>query len=165
MSIETEVLGRRIGKQRAAAAQAEFERIRQKYGRLTSELVLTETQRQGKKSPLWWAFDWNVKSAARKHWLNQAGHLIREVQVRIISKPEKTGVPAPMRFYTFVREPHGGSYVPTAEALSDEQVRLRLLDQALGDIEAMRRKYFSLVWLAKQLDELKSSVRRKRRAA
>lgn len=164
MNVETEVLGRRMSKRRAAIAHAEFERIRQKYGRLTSELVLRETRERGKKGPLWWAFDWNLKSAAQKHWLNQAGHLIRQVQVRIVAS-EKTGVPTPMRMYTFVREPHGGSYVPTVEALSDETVRQRLLDQALADIEAMRRKYFQLTWFARELDALKSSMKKRRRAA
>ncbi len=156
------ILGKRVGLKRIQAAQAEFERIRLKYGRLTSELVLKETQKLGKKSPIYWAFDWNVSSAARKHWLNQAGHLIREVQVRLVLAPDSGVHSKSFRMYSFVREPHGGSYQPTVAAVSDLQMREQLLQEALRDIDVLRKKYKSLSWLATALDQLGQTVAKKR---
>lgn len=158
------VSGRRVGKKRLEAAKAELERIRLKYGKLTSALVLRETMVLGRKrSPIAWAFDWDVKSAARRFWLNQAGHLIREVQVQLVRSPESDQPTHPFKMYSFIREPHGGQYVPTAEALSQPQIRQHLLQQALQDVTAMKRKYALLSWLTTELAGLEATMRKRKR--
>ena len=57
-------------------------------GRITSGMVVEEARK--KQSPLHKFFDWNVKSAAEKHWRDTASRMIRSVL--IVVKTETTMV-------------------------------------------------------------------------
>ena len=63
----------------ASIAADELERIRQKHGRLTSELVVNESRKQS--APLHSYFEWDDRKAAEAYRRKQAGTLIRAVVV------------------------------------------------------------------------------------
>ena len=70
-------------------------------GRITSSLVVEDAR--SKKSPLHKFFDWNVKSAAEKHWRDTAARLIRSVE--IVVKTETTMVST----VAYLRDPRAAS--------------------------------------------------------
>lgn len=128
-----------------------LDRIYREKGVLRPEDVLEEAK--DVESPLHAAFEWNDSVAAQQHRLNQARRLI--VSVRIIDSPVQTAVPA----FVSVRSPeHGRGYVPTAEAMSDDQLRARVLMEVRQFVEGMQRRYAHFQEVADVIGRLKQSV-------
>ena len=116
------------------AAGLELERIRSTQGKLTADNVLDAAK--DVESPLHEAFEWDDTEAARQHRLAQARRLI--VSVRVINSPMQTNVPA----FVSVRTPkEGRQYIPTVEAMNDEQLRARVLSEIRQFIEGIERRY------------------------
>ena len=156
------IFGPRTSKKRILAAQAEFERIRKKCGRLTRKLVVEETIKLGKRSPIWWKFGgFDVKSAAYAHWLTCAGELIREVKLHVVRSPDAGVSKRIFRAWVYSKEHH--SYNPMVMSLTDEQLRHNLLNDLVADIELLQRKYATLTWAAKYLSTVKQKLLRRGR--
>jgi hypothetical protein len=129
----------------------ELERIRTDQGKLTPEVVVEAAADEA--SPLHAAFEWSDSEAARLHRLGQARSLI--VSVRIISSPMLAKVPA----YVSVRSPEvGRNYVPTHEALSDEEIRARVLQEIRQFAESMERRYAHFREVSDLIDRLKAQA-------
>lgn len=113
----------------------------EKEGRLTpAELV--ETSRD-EAAPLHGAFEWRDEIAAEKYREVQAGHIIRSLEVVI------TGTSEPVRAYfpiSIVGE--GRTYTSTEVIMRTEDARAKLLERALAELEAFKRKYKTLGELA-----------------
>lgn len=113
----------------------------EKEGRLTpAELV--EVSRD-EDAPLHGAFEWRDEIAAEKYREVQAGHIIRSLEVVI------TGTSEPVRAYfpiSIVGE--GRTYTSTEVIMRTEDARAKLLERALAELEAFKRKYKTLGELA-----------------
>lgn len=113
----------------------------EKEGRLTpAELV--EVSRD-EAAPLHGAFEWRDEIAAEKYREVQAGHIIRSLEVVI------TGTSEPVRAYfpiSIVGE--GRTYTSTEVIMRTEDARAKLLERALAELEAFKRKYKTLGELA-----------------
>lgn len=110
-----------------------LEELRARHGTLTSEIVVEAAQTDPRLKE---GFEWDDAAAGHQHRLSQARRLI--VSVRVINAPIQTPVPA----FVSVRTPdRGRAYVPTAEAMSDEKLRARVLLEIQEFVEAMRRRY------------------------
>lgn len=113
----------------------------EKKGRLTpAELV--EVSRD-EAAPLHGAFEWRDEIAAEKYREVQAGHIIRSLEVVI------TGTSEPVRAYfpiSIVGE--GRTYTSTEVIMRTEDARAKLLERALAELEAFKRKYKTLGELA-----------------
>jgi hypothetical protein len=129
-----------------------LERIRAKNdGTLTPDLVLSEVEKD-KSHPLRDAFEWDDTKAAHQHRLLQARKLI--VSVRVLNTSN-----GPTTAFVSVRTPDKGrNYVPTIEALSDDDLRERLLSDARQMVESLERRYAHLKGMGDLLDRLKKAV-------
>jgi len=97
-------------------------------GQLTAQLVVSEAKK--KDSPLHDLFDWDQKSAARKHWLYQARALIRSVKVEITNENHK------IRCVAYVRDPdcpnEEQGYVSVLSIKTDKERARDVLLQEFG---------------------------------
>ena len=71
-------------------------------GRLTAPQVLADAK--NKRSPLHTLFDWNVKSAAEKHWLWQAREIIGAVTIVISNETTTIRSPGRSCMHTYTSE-------------------------------------------------------------
>lgn len=126
------------------AMYVELEEIRKKdhSGRLLAPDVLAVAENPS--SALHWAFTWDDTKASRLYRLQQAGALIRTAVSILASKSE------PVRTYVSLEQDrrNGGGYRATAEVLTEEESRARLLDDALRALRALERRYQCLQELA-----------------
>lgn len=134
-----------------------LESIKAKRNALTPELVLEDARQ--KKSPLHQFFEWDDDVAAEKYRLDQAGHLIRSVQVTFIDvEPQQerqislSAIPAapaldpkPVRAFLPIKGDSGQrSYVGTREAMGDPAMRRQVLERAHSELDQVSKKYREL---------------------
>jgi hypothetical protein len=128
-----------------------LEDCRVRHGSLTAENLLTDAT--DANHPLHEAFEWDDGEAAKQHRLHQARRLI--VSVRIVSGPIQRPVPA----FVSVRTPESGrEYLPVQEALSRNDVKLRVLDDVKKHLETLERKYAHFAEAIQMLEELKKKI-------
>lgn len=151
-----------------AAVRERLIYLQNKHGQITPQIVVDDAKT--KESPLHGKFDWNVRSAAMKHWLHTARELIQRVNL-ISSESETITIKAPY----YVRDPSVAAneqgYVSVAQLLKDpsrarESLRLefgraegaltraRAVASALnmeGEVEAM------IVQLVRMTDRLSAA--------
>lgn len=129
----------------AQTAGEELERIRvHNNGRLENADVVSAAR--DKASPLHPAFEWNDKKAAEAYRLDQAGDLIRAVDV-VMEKDDDTA--KPIRAFVSVKRDEDRSYTSIQHALSDDDLRAQVVAQAWSELEAWRKRYAELVEFAK----------------
>jgi len=110
--------------------------LAEEHGTITPAIVVADARR--KDSPLHRCFEWDIKKAAHKHWLEQARNLIR--QVRVVVKNDSVTLSAPF----FVRDPrapdHTQGYVST-QLLRDDSDLARdvIVAEAVRAAAAIRR--------------------------
>lgn len=133
------------------AVGQELERLRKVRGKLTPADVLEEAA--SPDSPFHGAFEWDDSLAAQQHRLSQARRLI--VSVRVINEPAQVSVPA----FVSVRTPDKGrEYVPTAEAMSDESLRARVLLEIRQFAEGLERRYAQFKEVGDILSRMRSAA-------
>lgn len=118
-----------------------------KEGRLNAGEVVQDAR--PKKAPLHPCFEWDDAVAAELHREDQARRLIRSVEV--VHEPEEDGeADEPQIAFVSVGTTvkGGGAYTSTARALSDDEMRQRVLDDALADLRGIRARYSHLSELA-----------------
>ena len=139
--------GRAVKGVPAQAVGDELERLRE-AGPITPRSVVDAARDEA--SPLHGAFEWDDTEAADRYRLQQARVLI--VSVRIVNGPVQAPVPA----YVSVRTPEvGREYVPTVEALSDEQIQARVLDDIKQALESIQRRYQHFAAAAEVINRFK----------
>lgn len=97
------------------------------------------------KTALHKRFTWDDGKAAHEYRLWQARELIR-VSVNILPQSNK-----PFRAYVSLasdRKTPGGGYRLLADVMSDEELRSKLLEQAIKDMRGFQKKYKDLKELA-----------------
>lgn len=115
--------------------------------------------------PIW---TWDVNEAAEKCWRVQAAFLIRTIRVTVVRQTAKArqvelkltrGFVAPISERKSKNNPDGG-YAPIQDVLDDPLRREGLIQTALAELSAFRKKYEALSELAalwSALDELSIS--------
>lgn len=101
-------------------------------------------------------FEWNDGIAAEKWRLYQSGRIINQLEVELVEMPEEKeevlmplieSVPtAPIKTNAFVNilpkaPSKRGEYADVISAFRDEEMKRRVLLNALSELEAFRRKY------------------------
>jgi len=128
----------------AQVAGEELERIRVRHnGRLENADVVDAAKDE--RSPLHPAFEWDDETAAHAYRLDQAGNLIRAVDV-VIEKP--SGEARPIRAFVSVKRDEDRSYTSVQHALSDVDLRAQVVAQAWAELEAWRKRHAELVEFA-----------------
>ena len=128
----------------------ELERIRAQNGQLLAKDVLESAA--SPESPLHNAFEWDDSAAARQHRLTQARRLI--VSVRILNGPVQTATPA----FVSVRTPQGRQFVPTVEAMSDDVLKARVLQEIKQFLEGIQRRYSHFEEVAELIGNIAKKV-------
>lgn len=128
----------------AQAAGEELERIRTFHnGRLENADVVDAARDEA--SPIHEAFEWSDEKAAEAYRLDQAGALIRAIDV-IIEKPDAP--PAPIRAFVSVKREEDRSYTSVQHALSDAELRAQVIAAAWAELDAWRKRHAELVEFA-----------------
>lgn len=121
----------------ADKAAAELERIRQKHGILSTELVVAESR--PKRAVLHNIFQWDDTKAADAWRRKQAGDLMRNIIVVVENQEVSCRVRALVNVST--AEDSGRSYIPITEAIYDDVAYKDLLGQAKEEMETFVTKY------------------------
>lgn len=140
----------------AQKAGAELSLIeRETRSSLTPEAVLERARTAN--SALHDHFEWNDSIAAEKHRLGQAGDLIRSIVIDV----SKSNLSVQnVRAFVSVDQDGERSYISTARAMSDVDLRRQVVRQAWEDFEALRKRHAGLSELARifeAIDEARPS--------
>ena len=152
--------GSRFGKnQDPTVIGTELERlIDNNDQRLIPEKVVETAQNP--MSPLHPLFEWDDAKAAQAHRIEQARHLLRSVQVTIITNKGQE-ITTRMTVTSERHKQPGKHYYSTTEyALSNEELRAQVLKQALLELAAFRRRYAELSELAQVFHIIQKVTRR-----
>lgn len=129
----------------AQIAGVHLEKLRKtNNGKLTPEAILHDAK--SPKSPIHKAFEWSDTKAAKSYRLWQARHLINSILV--IHQPDKAKKGDNIRAFVSVKVEKGRSYTTRSVALSEDDLRLQLLDTAWRELASWRQRHADL-------DELK----------
>lgn len=143
--------GRSITNVQAQEIGEVLERLRAQHGKLTPEIVLDEAANP--ESPLHAAFEWDDVKAAHERRIDMARRVI--TSIKVINPP--TGKPI-VAFVSVKAAEVGRTYMPTIEALSDETIRYRVLDELHSFLEALRRRYAGFDEACRIIDGIKKHV-------
>jgi hypothetical protein len=113
-----------------------LQELRDKYGSLTPEIVVKDAK--SKQSVLHNAFEWD-DSVAAKHWrLHTARHLIRSV---VIEQSDATDDIRYKPAFVFIKTEQGPQYQSLARVLSDDELRLQVLNRAAKELDQWTKRY------------------------
>ena len=135
-----------------------LERIAKRNNGIVSAHDVVEEARP-ENSSLHPCFDtWDVAEAAELHWIEQARKVIRSVEVIVTDK--KTGKEAREIAYVSVCEnPQDGSmYMSTRKAMSNSEIRQRIIDDADSQLMGWHRRYGHLVEIAKEFGPIIEAI-------
>jgi hypothetical protein len=131
----------------------ELSRLELVYGKhnVTPQVVVKEAKKE--RSPLHDYFDWDIRTAAEKHWLAQARALVRVIRVTYIDDP------GPQRskraIVTTTRDDGKRGYTGILSALSSQEQRNQLIQQELRIIHGCKERlkgYREMVQFLPQLN-------------
>lgn len=117
----------------AQEAGGELERITNKFGVLTPELVVEESRSE--TAVLHSCFEWDDQKAADKYRVVQAHQILRTITARI---PSNEGAePVAVRAFVHI----DGNYESVAKAIVVPDMYQSLLNDAMKEMESFRQKY------------------------
>lgn len=139
--------GARIAVDAEVAGQA-LDAMVKEYKSLTPALVVNESRPVA--APLHPAFEWNDPVAAERYRETQASYLLRSL---VLSSKNSAGEDVQIRKFANVAATATGQpqrvYIDMQAAMLDDVLRKQILEDALGELRAFRRKYARLAELAK----------------
>ena len=133
-------------------------------GRLTPEAVVAHAR--APNSPLHDQFEWDVKKASYRYWIQQARTLITSVMV--VQKTEKTTVSAVYYVRDPSAEPSDQGYVSIEKLKSDVDMAREAIVEEFSRAAAMLRRAKNLAAILKieeDVDELIEHVHRVHKTA
>ena len=130
----------------ADVARAEFDRIYDKCGELTKENLVEESRDE--QAALHACFEWNDAVAAEKYRIEQAGDMIRCLVT--VEKPNDNKEPIVVRAYVKTTE----NFEPIKVALQSDEKYAVLVQDALEDIQWLKKKHRAILEMKKAMDGL-----------
>lgn len=127
-------------------AGEELERIRTANGGKLVQAQVVDAARSN-NSPLHSAFEWDNAKAAHAFRLDQAGQLIRSLVVIVEQEHEEKS--PPLRAFVNVTQDSERSYTSLAHAMSDEDMRRQLIEQAWNELKSWKQRYGEIKEFAK----------------
>lgn len=130
---------------KAEVAGAELQRIETVRGELTAALVVEESAHEG--APLHSAFEWRDEVAGPRYREVQAGKILRSIVVRVQS-PSTNAEPVMVRAFLPVFPTDSDrdadeqrTYCNVARVWANGHLRRQVLEQAITELQAMKRRY------------------------
>jgi len=114
-------------------------------------------------SPLHGCFEWRDDIAGRRWREEQARYLIRSITVRVTEAPQTQ----PIRAFVSIPGEDGG-YMHITTAMSNAEMRYRIVTQALRELEVWHDRYVNLMEFAgifAAIEKLKNKRTRKTRSS
>ena len=132
-----------------------MEEIEARDGEVTKEAFLEASRPED--SPTHKCFEWDDSVAAEKYRLNQAYHVILDLEVSV---EEKTS-PSPA-FVNVIQKTSSESakYKSLAVAMSDDEMRINVIRNALAEFKSVEKKYDHLMELSGIFTAIDSAERR-----
>lgn len=141
----------------AQVAGEYMKELEQKYKELTPQIILEESRPAD--AILHNCFEWDNGKAAENYRLYQAGHIIRNISVRI----EKIDTPTQIsRAFVNIKDEskqERGAYVSVEIAMQNENLKNQVLQNAFYELLTFEKKYSAYTEFAKvfsAIDELKA---------
>ena len=142
-----------------------LEAIEQRDGEVTSKAFLDESRPEDSATHS--LFEWNDSVAAEKYRLQQAGHIINQLEIEFVcdettsEKKEIEIVPAFVN--TLPKSPMASArFLNVRTAMDDEETRSIVLANAMRELKAFHRKYANISAFAKLfavIDELDEELK------
>jgi hypothetical protein len=162
--------GARLTKRDAVIVGQELEKLNQRHGGLTAEVVVGEASRT--RSKLHRFFEWDDDEAAEQWRLHQARVLIKSV--RVVLDPDDDEGPREIAAFIHVRrdvdndeddDEEEAVYLTSVEVMSDAKLRRQVLKRALRELESWQRRYNEYEEFAAIFSELDRVRKRIKKAA
>lgn len=134
----------------AQKAGAELSLIEKETGATLSPEAVLERAKTA-NSALHDHFEWDDGAAAEKHRLHQASELIRSI---VIDVSRSNLSVRNIRAFVSVEQDGERSYVSTARAMSDVDLRKQVVRRAWEDFQALRKRHEGLSELAKVFEAI-----------
>jgi hypothetical protein len=129
---------------KAQQAGEHLERLERQHGMVTPRLIVDDARPQ--QSLLHKCFEWNDAEAAEKYRETQAGYLLRNlIAVKVTSMQQEQ---SDVRAFVSVVKNDNNCFVSVATAMSNEDMRQQILENALSELQAIKKKYTQLEELA-----------------
>lgn len=129
---------------KAQQAGERLETLERRHGMITPKLVVDDARPE--KSLLHPIFEWNDAEAAERYREHQAGQMLRNlVAVKVIPTQEEQ---SEVRAFVSITKDDSPGYVSVTTAMSDNNMRQQLLETALSELQAIKKKYSQLEELA-----------------
>lgn len=133
----------------AQTAGEHLSELEEQHKSLTPEIVLEDARPSD--AVLHSCFEWNDQSAAEKYRLNQARYLI----CNLVVVQQTSDTPKSVRaFVSIAPLPQKGEYVSVARAIVDPRYREQILQNAISELRAFKKKYADLKELADVFDAI-----------
>lgn len=140
----------------AQIAGEHLEELDRQHGEVTPKIVLEDSRPED--ATLHPCFEWNDKVAAEKYRLKQAGGIIGNLVCVTVSKTENKPIEPVRAFVSVSKQKESGSFRPVAIALSDKDLRKRVLDNAMRDLRDFEQRYAKLEELSEVLAAIDATL-------
>lgn len=132
--------------------RAQYRIIRKRFGAVTPRNIVEHAR--DPQCPLHRFFDWDDTSAAEKWRLEQAGNLIRRVQVFVT----RDGVKQPVRVYVSSVRNDVRQYEELTDVLTDKRSAASYIEELRRDLEAVVRRFETVKFCAKSLRLVRAAI-------
>ena len=123
-----------------------FEQLEKQFGKVTPKTVLESARPEG--SLLHPCLEWNDEVAAEKYRENQAGHIIRNLVVKVENHEQPTFV----RAFINIKTQTDSSFMSITKVFADNNLRDQMLESAKRELKMFRDKYANLSELSRVFD-------------
>ena len=96
-------------------------------------------------------FDWDDTSAANKYRLQQAGQIIKNIQVDFVNKNEEV---VPVRAFVKTTKKYSENYQNIESVVSDSEKYAMLLSKAYAELNSTKRRYSELEEIQELLKDI-----------
>lgn len=140
----------------AQKAGEHIEELDKKHGEITPKILVDDARPEDAlMHPL---YEWNDSVAAEKYRYGQARKIMSElVTVRIANDAPE--IKDPIRAFVSVRSQNeSASFRPIVAAMSDEETKKQVIENARSELDAFERKYRGLVDIIPILEDMLSRL-------
>ena len=139
----------------AQTAGEHIEKLDRIHGEVTPQILLDDSRPAD--AVLHSCYEWDDEKAAERYRLHQSKMIIGNLVCVSINDTDK--LPEPVRaFVTVNARNEKASYRPTVIALSEENARTKVLENATKELESFQRKYAALLDVAAFLEDFAQKI-------
>jgi len=121
-------------------------------GLLTPDIVVADAK--DPSSPLHTYFDWNLSSAAHKHWIDTARNLI--ASVRVVVTTEKVVIKAPFYLRDPSKKGNEQGYTTLTKVRSDKDLSREVINNEVALIVGALRRAKNVAQALDMVDEMEA---------